>query len=267
VCTNTASCTQRWPSLTTAVNATISKTTEINWGLKFFSTPPASGRQSDSCAVSAGVDVAIAPAATSAAQIQTKIAATAPGASTPTAKAISTASTYLQTVKDQNNKVILLASDGQPNCMAGNKDTSAPDLDGTKKAATDALAAGYKVYVIGIGPSANVANLDSFAVAGGTEHYYPATSADDLAQALLAISQAVASCTFTMDQAPPEPENIAVYVGTQSINKDAGNGWSYGTTSQTVVFNGTTCDLIKSGKAGQVKVMFGCGGSPPPPLL
>lgn len=267
LCSTTTGCTQRWPALTSAVNTTISKTTEINWGLKFFSTPPAGGRQSDSCAVSAGVDVPIAAAATAAAQIQTKIAATTPGASTPTAKALTTASAYFQTVKDSNNKVILLASDGQPNCMAGNRDTAAPDLDGTKKAAADALAAGYKVYVIGIGPSANVANLDSFAVAGGTDHYYPATSADDLAQALLSISQAVASCTFTMDQAPPEPNNIAVYVGTQAINKDAANGWSYGSSSQTVNFNGTTCELIKSGKGGEVKVMFGCGGSPPPPLF
>jgi hypothetical protein len=197
-----------------------------------------------------------------AGDVASAIAATTPGGATPTAKAITTGTDFLKGVKDQNNKVILLATDGEPNCKGGS--SSSLDLDGTTAAAGAALAAGFKVYVIGIGPKLD--NLKAIATAGGTGDYYKVESSDQLATALLEISKAVASCTFTMDQSPPEPNNIAVYVGATAINKDPTNGWSYGGTSQTVNFNGSACDLIKS-SAGAVKVMFGCGGSPPPPLF
>lgn len=263
MCTDTTNCTQRWPALTSAVATTMSQTPDIDWGLKFFSTAGGGGRQTDACAVSSGVEVPVA--ATSASAINSAIASTTPGNSTPTAKAITAATAYLQTVNDQNNRVILLATDGEPNCQAGARDTSTPDITGTVAAIQAAAAAGFKVYVIGIGPS--VGNLDNFAQAGGTNKYYPATSAADLASALAAISKAVSSCTFTMPSAPPDPNNLAVYVGGKLVNKDASNGWSFGSNSQTVVFNGTTCDTIKSGSAGNVQVLFGCPGSAPPPLL
>jgi hypothetical protein len=263
MCADTANCSERWPALTEGVSKTISQTQQINWGLKFFATKQGGGRGGSSCTVSPGVEVPIAPAATSASLIATQIANGDPGSATPTAKAITEATTYLTSVKDANNKVILLATDGEPNCKGGNSNST--DLPGTEAAATAALAAGYKVYVIGIGPSVN--NLDGIANAGGTGKSYPATSPDDLAKALLEISQAVSSCTFTMDVAPPDPGNIAVYVGSSPVDKDPVNGWSYGGDSKTIVFNGAACDRIKAGTAGQVQVMFGCGSSPPPPLF
>ena len=259
VCTDTTNCTERWLAVTSAVTATISKTAEISWALKMFSTSSGSSGGS-SCTVSNTMEVQFGRPA---GDVSTAIGSTSPGGATPTAKAITTGTDYLKGVKDQNNKVILLATDGEPNCKGGSSNTV--DLDGTTAAAGAALAAGFKVYVIGIGPKLD--NLSAIAAAGGTTDYYKVGSPDDLAKALLEISKAVASCTFTMDQSPPEPNNIAVYVGQAAINKDAANGWSYGISSQTVIFNGSACDLIKSGTAGAVKVMFGCGGSPPPPLF
>lgn len=259
LCTDTTNCTQRWPAVTAAVTATISKTAEINWALKMFST--ASGMSGgSSCTVGNAMEVQFGRPA---GDISTAIASTSPGGATPTAKALTTGTDYLKGVKDQNNKVILLATDGDPNCKGGSANNL--DLDGTTAAAQAALTAGFKVYVIGIGSKLD--NLSAIATAGGTGDYYKVGSPDELAAALQEISKAVASCTFTMDQSPPEPNNIAVYVGATAIDKDPANGWSYGGNSQTVNFNGSACDLLKSGSAGQVKVMFGCGGSPPPPLF
>jgi hypothetical protein len=262
VCKDTASCTERWPALTSAVNTAIAGTPEINWGLKLFS----SSQGGNSCTVNTGVEVSIGPAATSASAIQNQIAGISPSGATPTAKAITTATAYLKTVKDQNNKVILLATDGEPNCKTTSDSTSS-DADGTEAAITAAMTAGFKVYVIGIGPAANIPNLDRFAAAGGTEKYYPATSANELATALASISKAVSSCTFTFT--PPtgsDASNLAVYVDGKLVEKDPTNGWSIGATSQTVQLNGSTCELVKS-KAAAVQVYFGCAGSPPPPLL
>lgn len=111
---------------------------------------------------------------------------------------------------DQHEKVMLLATDGEPNCRPASLDPSTPDVDGTTAALRAALAAGFRVYVIGIGPS--VGNLDNFAKAGGTDHFFPATSATDLADALASISKVVSSCTFSMPHAPPDANNVAVYL-------------------------------------------------------
>jgi len=259
LCTDTLNCTQRWPALTTAITATMSASTSIDWGLKLYSSPS----QSNTCGVTQSAEVAIASGSSSA--LQKAITDVSPAGNTPTASAISAATAYLQTVTDPNTKVILLATDGQPNCKAGARSTSDSDVAGTTTALAAALTAGYKTYVIGIGPS--VGNLDNFAQAGGTEHYYPATSAQDLADALAAISKAVSSCTFEMSQNPPDEENVAVYLDGALLPKDSTNGWSFGANPQTVVLNGTTCEQISSGAATKVQVLFGCPGQTPPQIL
>jgi hypothetical protein len=260
-CSSTTICTARWPALTSAIDTTITQATEINWGLKLFSSPPQGGRrQSDACTVNTGVEVSIGTG--SARSVQTQIASISADGSTPTAKAITAATSYLQTVNDPNTKVILLATDGEPNCKASARDTSASDVGGTTTAIQAALAAGFKVYVIGIGPS--VGDLDNFAKAGGTDKYYPATSANDLVADLAAISKAVASCTFAMSQTPPDPDNVAVYLNGNLAKKDDPDGWSFGSNSQTVVLNGIACDQITSGASSNVQVLFGCPNQVPP---
>lgn len=253
VCPDTASCTVRWPALTSAVTTTLASTPGIRWGLEFFPSPGGGN-----CTVNSAVQVPIENG--SASRIQTEITGASPGGYTPTASAIKTATAYLKTLTDQNNKVILLATDGEPNCKGGNNTN--PDVPGTVDAIAAALAAGFKVYVIGIGPS--VGNLDNFAQAGGTTKSFPATSAQDLANALAAISKSVTTCTFTLAQVPPDVNNIAVYVDKNLVPKDATNGWSLGANSQTVELNGSTCAKITSGAATQVQVLFGCPGVAPP---
>ncbi len=257
-CRNGATnCTARWPALTTAVDATLTSTAgSISWGLKLFSST------GNACGVNSGVEVAIS--ATSVPTIQTQVAATAPGGNTPTAQAITAATDYLKTVKDQNAKYILLATDGEPNCASDSgSGSSTPNVQATVDAITAAKNAGFLVYVIGIGPS--VGNLDSFAVAGGTTKYFPASSPQDLTNAFATITQAVTTCTFVLAQTPQDPNNIAVYLDGKLVTKDDANGWSYNSSSQTVVLNGTACDQITSGSASQVQVLFGCAGGPPPP--
>ena len=256
VCSNTSSCTTRWPALTAAVEATLTSATAIHWGLKLFSSPGGGD-----CGVNRGVEVAIG--ANSASAIQSQIAGVSPSNATPTAATITAATTNLKTLTDPNNKVILLATDGEPNCANGSANTT--DVQGAVNAITAAKSAGFLVYVIGIGPS--VGNLDSFASAGGTGKYYPATSSADLASALASISKAVTTCTFTSPTAPPDPNNVAVYLDKNLVPKGNANGWSFGSNNQTIVLNGSTCAKIASGAASNVQILFGCPGvtNPPPP--
>jgi hypothetical protein len=251
--TGATNCTDRWSALTSAVSATIgSASGSINWGLKLFSST------GNACGIGSGVEVPITTTAVTT--IQSLIASTQPGGNTPTAQAIQAATAYLQTVTDQNTKSILLATDGEPNCASGGSST--PNVQATVDAIAAAKAAGFPVYVIGIGPS--VGDLDNFAVAGGTPNYFPATSPQALTDAFTSISKAVTTCTFDLAQAPPDANNVAVYLDKSMVAKDSANGWSLGANSLTIVLNGSTCDRITSGAATQVQVLFGCPGISPP---
>jgi hypothetical protein len=255
VCPDTTACVTRWPAMISALETTFSQTVGIQWGLKLFPTPDATS--SSSCLVNKGIEVAIQPG--SAAQIRTVVQGVTPSSSTPTAKAVEVATEYLKTIADQSSKVILLATDGQPNCAGGSSSSS--DVQGTAGAITAARAAGFRVFVIGIGPA--VGNLDAFANAGGTDHYYPATSAGELASALSSISQAVIGCAYTISVSPPDPDSLAVYLDGNLVNKDSADGWSFGGTSQTIVLRGKTCASVTT--ASRVQVFFGCPGTTPPP--
>jgi Mg-chelatase subunit ChlD len=258
LCPDTANCSERWPALSSAVSATLASTAGLRWGVKLFSSP----HSPDVCGVDPGVEV---PVGASPSQVQAQISGANPLNATPTAKAVIAATAYLKTVTDPDDKVILLATDGEPNCKSGSSATNTPDVDNTQAAIQAALRAGFRVYVIGIGPS--VGNLDGFARAGGTEHYYPATSPAQLSSALASISKTVASCTFALATPPPDPDNIAVYVDNNLVGKDAANGWGFGATPMTILLHGATCDQITSGAATTVRVLFGCPGETPPPTL
>jgi hypothetical protein len=250
-------CTARWPALTSAVTSTLNATaSSINWGLKFFSSPGGGV-----CTVNSGADVPIS--ATSVPTIESQIAATQPANDTPTAQAITAATAYLKQVNDSNNKFILLATDGEPNCSAGNN--TASNVPATVTAITAAKAAGFAVYVIGIGPS--VGNLDSFAQAGGTGTYFPATTPQALTDAFTAISRAVTTCTFVLATTPPDLNNVDVYLDGDLVPQSSSDGWSYGANNQTVVLKGSYCTQITSGQASKVQVLFGCPGQAPPSTI
>ena len=116
--------------------------------------------------------------------------------------------------------------------------------------------------MVGIG--AQTGNLDNFASAGGTGNYFPATSPDQLTAALSSIVVAVASCTFTMTQAPDDPSNLGVYLDKNTkVPRDASDGYSLASDNLTVTFNGSYCDGLKNGTYQVVQVFFGCPGSDP----
>lgn len=256
VCANTTSCTDRWTAIKSAVGQTVASNPDIHWGLKFFSSPLGS-----SCSVSSTPEVAIGPSAGTA--VQAMLDSTAPGNNTPTAAAIGAATAYLGTVADGNSRAILLATDGQPNCAAGQPTTS--DVQGTVAAIAAASSAGFPVYVIGVGPS--VGNLDNMAVAGGTKNYYPATSPQQLADAFGGIVARTLTCTLAMAQVPPDSSNTYVYVDKTLVPQDATDGWIFGTTTTRIVLTGSYCDKLISGVTTNIQILLGCPGVVPPPIL
>jgi hypothetical protein len=171
---------------------------------------------------------------------------------------------YLKTVTDSNTKYILLATDGEPNC-AGTTDNTTEDLEPTKTAAQEAAAAGYKVFVIGVGTE--VTNLTDLAQAGGTDKFYPAQSPDELSAALDAIVGIVAAgCTYELPSAPVPPDAVGVYIDKNLIPQSDTDGWSYEPGSTTTInINGSYCDSLTSGDSTQVEIFLPCEPSAPIP--
>jgi len=245
------SCSARLAAVVTGVSGVVTNSPDIYWGLELFTSPNAT-----SCTVNSKPQVEIGPNKGDA--IKTQLAALTTSSSTPTAAAINVGTAYLKTVNDGNNKVILLATDGEPNCGGGSSSTS--DLPGATDAVKAAKAAGYPVYVIGIGPS--VSNLNVLAQEGGTDKYYPATSTDDLNKALNAIAKVVSgTCSYKADTSPPDKNLVYVYVDKHLVEQDATNGWvfeSADTTGSTIKLTGSYCDGMLSGTTTQVQIVFGC---------
>ena len=254
LCADTTNCSTRWNAVKAAVGAALSSASYVNWGLKFF---PSAGANT-SCTENSIIEVPIT--ATSASEVRSSVDNAAYEYSTPTSAALGAATAYLKTLNDGNDKFILLATDGEPNCGGNPASVNTDDLTGATNAASAALAAGFKVYVIGIGP--NLGNLTQLAKNGGTSDFYQVNSPQDLSDKLSSISKLVGSCSFMSNAAPPDENNVAVYVNGRRVDKDSNNGWTFGSSSQEIVLTGDYCAQMSSGNQADVQILFGCPGQP-----
>ncbi len=254
----------RWPTVKTVLSTVFDSSADsVSWGLKLYSTPG----QGD-CTVSSGADVPIAPGSTKS--INDKINQTTPGGNTPTRKAVAMGVEYLQKLNAPGGKSILLATDGQPNCK-GTSSNITNDVVAATAAVKAAFDAGFKVYVLGIGPDSFTDTLNGFADKGGTavkdiggpgKDYYAAVSAEELSKNLNSIVSAVASCNLSLGSKPPVPNNIAVqFDDNKSLRapQSKTDGWAY-TSDTSIQLYGSWCERLSNGTFKTVKVLFGCEG-------
>jgi hypothetical protein len=268
----------KWSQLTTAVSTVVQATqANVNWGLKFFS---------DNNACDASMAPVVPIAAMNATAVVNAIAATQPGANTPTRDAVTNGAAYLATVADTNQKYLLLATDGLPNCPSGCAAmakpstmctmTDNPNEDMAAEAAIlMAAMQGYKTFVIGIGNVAVATNtLNQFAINGGEAQtgaatsYYAATDETAFENALNSIVGLVASCTIPLPSTAQGQSNVAVSVdnaaGTATkVPEDPTNGWSYTDSTMTAIqLNGSSCADIKNGTYTNIQFLYACAGMP-----
>jgi hypothetical protein len=257
-----AACVTKWSQVVPAINMVVGQTdTTIRWGLKFFAN-------NGGCTVNPGASVPIGP--NNGAAIMAAFAMTNPGGSTPTRLAVQSGADYLMTVMDPNPKYMLLATDGEPNCIPGMK-ASNDDQAGAVAAVMAAAQAGIPTFVVGVGNVAPaIATLNMLADAGGkpqagATHYYPVSSTADLVAVLGTIGNMIASCSFGLGQAPPVPNNVGVYGNGQAnmkIPHDTThmNGWDYGAGMTSIVLYGAACDAVKNKTYQTVQAIYGCPG-------
>jgi hypothetical protein len=186
---------------------------------------------------------------------------------------------------------VILATDGAPNCDASAQCTADgctdniegqngctptgpnccadPNLGGPLAcldeaptvSAVQALAkAGIPVYVVGIPGSSLYADvLNNIASAGATQQYYAVTTTDQEAfySTMSQIAAKIAgSCLLTLNQAPPDPSLINVFLDGTVLPQSGPDGWTLNGTIVTIL--GASCQAIQSGNVLDVRVVAGC---------
>jgi hypothetical protein len=213
---------------------------------------------------------------------------------TPTAATLLALAPHIEAIKGKT--YVILATDGGPNCNSTATCTAAmctdnienqpgcppagPDcctnpnygsslacLDAqpTIDAVTALATAGIPVYVVGVPGSQPYATLlDELAMAGGTargsEPQYYAVDTTDQAALYSAMSKIAAkiagSCVLTLDQVPPDPSQLNVFLDGAVLPQAGADGWTLNGTIVTIL--GSSCDEITAGDVLDVRVEDGC---------
>jgi hypothetical protein len=191
--------------------------------------------------------------------------------------------------------LVLLLTDGAPNCNAGASCTEAecgPNIEGDcppgenccsptypdggpqlcvdRAASVDAVAAiaalGIEVYVIGIPGSEFYGSvLDDMAEAGGTaqatgaDKYLRVSDLGDLEYLLAQIAGDAISCELPLDDPPSEEERdfINVYLDCDVVPYDPASGWAW-LDDETIELHGSACQALKRGEVTEVHIATGC---------
>jgi hypothetical protein len=184
---------------------------------------------------------------------------------------VNAAAAYLSALGGDNPKVILLVTDGAPNCAPGSADPLADDTAGAVAAIEAAAALGFPTVVVGVATAGRTedAALTALANAGGLPRagapaYYTPTSDGELANLLATAVTAPTACTFSLVAAPNSMTSvdfIDLFADGIQIPHDPThvNGWDYINAAHTAVqIFGATCARITAGSVIDVTVIYRC---------
>ena len=183
-----------------------------------------------------------------------------PGGDTPTGESIEVITADLLEDAWEGEKVIVLATDGEPDTCAIPEPMSQADTDLVRGVAVDAVAAAYaagiRTFVISVGPEIAEEHLQDLANAGvGVQAgdpdavFYVANDTASLVAAFNDIVSGLRPCTFPL--ASPLPAAAAPSCGL-TVN-DAPfpygdpDGWVVHDDEVTLELQGAACDAIQAG--------------------
>ena len=245
----------KWAQTIAAINQVVGQTqSKVNWGLMFLGDEPkeCGAATAPVVDITAGNSSQLIQAALNGVQFTGALG-------TPTTALMNNAVKYMQGLTDANPKYLLLATDGEPNCVAGSLNTT--DATGAENAVTAAYTAGFPTFVVGIATTsdANATNaLNTMAVNGGepqtgaATQYYAVTDTAGLVNVLGQIIGKAVSCTIPLAGVSGNLDKVAVSAkdasgNTIEIKQDPVNGWSYTDANKTaIILNGDACNNLKS---------------------
>jgi hypothetical protein len=209
----------------------------------------------------------VAPALDNAGTIDALYGAMQPGEGTPTGAAMSAAGPLLGAVTEPGPKLIILATDGDPDtCEAPSEDSSAAARAAVLSATQAAHGAEIKTFVIGVGTSVTSEHLQEVANAGqglppagpDSAPYYRAVDAAQLVDAFTEIIHGARGCVFELDTPlPVDPDLAEGVVSLDGVPLDRGTDWQL-IDEGTLELLGAACDAILAGGDHLVEASFTC---------
>lgn len=196
--------------------------------------------------------------------------AASPDSETPTGESIDEVVKTLVPYPEPGPKVIVLATDGEPDtCAQPNPQNGQPEA---VKAAQDAHAKGIETYIISVGAGVSLAHLQDMANAGkGTpvggsqnEPYYQALDQKALYDAFQTIIYGVRPCTLQLNGTvdPKDAGQGQVWLDGTALGYQDQDGWQMNGPSEIELL-GAACDAIKTGDH-KIQIQFPCGVFQPP---
>jgi hypothetical protein len=203
---------------------------------------------------------------------------------TPVAETLLNMRDYLLGRPRENPRIIMVATDGAPNCNLGlNPNTCACTcfngddcalcyeqsfpancLDDLRTyAALDALRSdGIKTYVIAMSWAAvNWGEvMQEMAGHGGTEDFYAAENPEDVQSMFDTITSLVSKCQFSIEPSEvADPWLVNLYLDGELLPMDpeGRTGWAWASETR-IEFFGPPCNMIVAGTAGDIKATYGC---------
>ena len=150
---------------------------------------------------------------------------------------------------DQRVKAVLLITDGIANCSAGDSQQNVVD------AITNLYNDGILTYVVGF--NIDDPSLQAYANAGGTNDYYLADEADELADAMREVADLLVDCSYSLDPAPEDTNKIWVNIDGDYLDID---DYSYDESENLLTFSDAACDEVRSVEAEslELEIKMGC---------
>lgn len=229
---------------------------EVRFGLALYTSN--GGNAGGTCPVLTEVP----PALANHAAIDAVFGPASPQGDTPTGESIVAVATALAASASTNPKIIVLATDGEPDTC---EDPNGNGRSESVMSAESAYALGIRTYVISVGDDVGATHLQDVANAGAglpvggavNEPYYQALQPDQLVAAFETIIGGVQSCTFTLDGMVDDQYAADGSVTIDGVPLTYGTDWTI-TGGNTLEILGAACEGLKDGAMHTVEAFFTC---------
>jgi len=190
---------------------------------------------------------------------------------TPTGESVDAAVKILDGVTEEGPKVIVLATDGEPDSCADPNPANAAGSEAARQLSVTAVQNAFKkqisTFVISVGDDVGQDHLRAVANAGqglavdvdATNRFYLANNQADLASAFDTIVSGVRSCVFTLNGTveASRADTGSVLLDGKFLTYMDPNGWRMNAPSELELL-GSACAAIKRGDH-DLKIDFPCG--------
>jgi hypothetical protein len=263
--------TDRWTAMKNALVAPANGVvTQLEGSVIFGATLYTSNNGGATCPVLTSVTPALANLTAIDGLLQGHL----PADDTPTGASILGAMTILQNVASDPDappspKIIVLATDGEPDTCAVPDPQTQAGKDEAIAAAQAAFGAGIRLFILSVGNEVGADHQQDMANAGagkpldgsqGDAPFYTADNPADLRAAFDTIINGVRECTFSLggSVADGHASEGTVKLNGVELGYDDPNGWTL-VDPMTLQLNGTACDQFLQDPTVQLTAEFPCG--------